>query len=150
MRRNADHVFQFMLAELGTEGSIDGNKRLVIRGKFAPKVQKSAFPCLCSADSDASMDMTVYRIASAKVYRRVRGMSDVPQFQHDVDQRQRFAPLLRQLPGASLVVHLLPSITYHDLAASLQDCGSTRSVAQIRSGYHATTKADRRALRAAV
>lgn len=27
MRRSADHVFQFMMAELGTEGSIDGNKR---------------------------------------------------------------------------------------------------------------------------
>lgn len=38
MKRNADHVFQFMMAELGTEGSIDGLKRLVIRGKFAPKV----------------------------------------------------------------------------------------------------------------
>ena len=38
MRRNSDHVFQFMMAELGTEGSIDGNKRLVIKGKFAPKV----------------------------------------------------------------------------------------------------------------
>jgi translation initiation factor 2 subunit 2 len=29
----------------------------------------------------------------------------------------------------------------------LQDCGSSRSVAQIRAGYHATTKADRRAVR---
>jgi translation initiation factor 2 subunit 2 len=29
------------MAELGTEGSIDGNKRLVIRGKFVPKV------CVC-------------------------------------------------------------------------------------------------------
>ena len=38
MRRNPDHVFQFMMAELGTEGSIDGSKRLVIRGKFVPKV----------------------------------------------------------------------------------------------------------------
>ena len=41
MRRNSDHVFQFMMAELGTEGSIDGNKRLVIRGKFVPKVSFS-------------------------------------------------------------------------------------------------------------
>ena len=38
MRRNHEHVFQFMMAELGTEGSIDGNQRLVIRGKFVPKV----------------------------------------------------------------------------------------------------------------
>lgn len=38
MKRNPEHVFQFMMAELGTEGSIDGNQRLVIRGKFVPKV----------------------------------------------------------------------------------------------------------------
>jgi translation initiation factor 2 subunit 2 len=28
-----------------------------------------------------------------------------------------------------------------------QDCGSSRSVAQIRAGFHAQTRADRRALR---
>jgi len=44
MRRNHEHVFQFMMAELGTEGSIDGNQRLVIRGKFVPKVN-----ILCAA-----------------------------------------------------------------------------------------------------
>ena len=43
MRRNHEHVFQFMMAELGTEGSIDGNQRLVIRGKFVPKVRRTFF-----------------------------------------------------------------------------------------------------------
>lgn len=38
MRRNPEHVLQFTLAELGTEGSIDGNQRLVIRGRYVPKV----------------------------------------------------------------------------------------------------------------
>lgn len=38
MHRNPEHVFQFMMAELGTEGSIDGSQRLVIRGKFVAKV----------------------------------------------------------------------------------------------------------------
>lgn len=38
MNRAPDHVFQFMMAELGTEGSIDGNQRLVIKGKFVTKV----------------------------------------------------------------------------------------------------------------
>ena len=33
MSRPPEHVFQFFMAELGTEGSIDGNQRLVIRGK---------------------------------------------------------------------------------------------------------------------
>jgi len=36
MRRQPEHVFQFFMAELGTEGSIDGNQRLVIRGKYVP------------------------------------------------------------------------------------------------------------------
>jgi translation initiation factor 2 subunit 2 len=41
MAREMDHVFKFMMAELGTEGSIDGSERLVIKGKFLPKVQLS-------------------------------------------------------------------------------------------------------------
>jgi translation initiation factor 2 subunit 2 len=39
LNRSPDHVFQFMMAELGTEGSIDGSERLVIKGKFVPKVR---------------------------------------------------------------------------------------------------------------
>ncbi|KAJ1636358.1 domain found in IF2B/IF5-domain-containing protein, partial [Pavlovales sp. CCMP2436] len=31
------HVFNFMLAELGTTGSIDGSQRMVIEGRFQPK-----------------------------------------------------------------------------------------------------------------
>lgn len=34
MKRQPEHVFTFVVAELGTEGSIDGNQRLVLRGKF--------------------------------------------------------------------------------------------------------------------
>jgi translation initiation factor 2 subunit 2 len=104
MRRNADHVFQFMMAELGVEGSIDGNKRLVIRGKFVPKYIES---------------------------------------------------LLRKYIGEYVVCQMCRSfntLLTRDSVSRLffvncQDCGSTRSVAQIRAGYHATTKADRRAVR---
>ncbi|KAK1571247.1 hypothetical protein Q3G72_013982 [Acer saccharum] len=37
MHRNADHVQAFLLAELGTSGSLDGQQRLVVKGRFAPK-----------------------------------------------------------------------------------------------------------------
>jgi translation initiation factor 2 subunit 2 len=37
MKRNDEHVTQFLFAELGTSGSVDGSKRLVIRGKFQQK-----------------------------------------------------------------------------------------------------------------
>ncbi|ODV58080.1 translation initiation factor eIF2 subunit beta ASCRUDRAFT_83060 [Ascoidea rubescens DSM 1968] len=37
LKRNPDHVIQFLFAELGTSGSIDGQKRLLIKGKFQQK-----------------------------------------------------------------------------------------------------------------
>ncbi|QVM09386.1 hypothetical protein D8B26_004047 [Coccidioides posadasii str. Silveira] len=37
MKRSEDHVTQFLFAELGTSGSVDGNRRLVIKGRFQQK-----------------------------------------------------------------------------------------------------------------
>ena len=36
MKRDPEHVFRFFLAELGTTGSIDGNQRFMIKGKYVP------------------------------------------------------------------------------------------------------------------
>ena len=37
MKRSDEHVTQFLFAELGTSGSVDGSRRLVIRGRFQQK-----------------------------------------------------------------------------------------------------------------
>jgi translation initiation factor 2 subunit 2 len=37
MKRTDEHVTQYLFAELGTTGSVDGNRRLVIKGKFKQK-----------------------------------------------------------------------------------------------------------------
>ncbi|KAJ1927740.1 translation initiation factor eIF-2 beta subunit [Tieghemiomyces parasiticus] len=37
MHRQPDHVTQFLFAELGTSGSVDGSQRLVIKGRFSQK-----------------------------------------------------------------------------------------------------------------
>ncbi|EXJ59965.1 translation initiation factor 2 subunit 2 [Cladophialophora yegresii CBS 114405] len=37
MKRTDEHVTQFLFAELGTSGSVDGSKRLVIKGRFQQK-----------------------------------------------------------------------------------------------------------------
>eukprot|EP00897_Mesotaenium_endlicherianum_P006551 jgi/Mesen1/5924/ME000030S05184 len=37
MHRQPEHVMAFLLAELGTSGSLDGQQRLVVKGRFAPK-----------------------------------------------------------------------------------------------------------------
>jgi hypothetical protein len=65
MRRNPEHVFQFMMAELGTEGSIDGNQRLVIRGKFVPKVKE----ILCFYLSCCSQLMIILFTSSCSISR---------------------------------------------------------------------------------
>jgi len=37
MHRQSDHVLAYAQTELGTTSSIDGNQRLVIKGRFQPK-----------------------------------------------------------------------------------------------------------------
>ncbi|CAI5515758.1 unnamed protein product [Closterium sp. Naga37s-1] len=37
MHRQPEHVMAFLLAELGTSGSLDGQQRLIVKGRFAPK-----------------------------------------------------------------------------------------------------------------
>jgi len=37
LKRTPKHLLSFLLAELGTSGSIDGNNQLIIKGKFQPK-----------------------------------------------------------------------------------------------------------------
>ena len=37
LRRQPDHLIQYIFTELGTNGSIDGNQRLIIKGRFQIK-----------------------------------------------------------------------------------------------------------------
>lgn len=91
-------------AELGTEGSIDGNQRLMIRGKYLPKYIESLLRkyvveyVTCEMCRSANTDLI-----------------------KDQSSRLHFC--------------------------KCRDCGSSRSVAVIKSGYHATSRADRRAAR---
>jgi len=104
MQRPSDHVFQFFMAELGTEGSIDGNQRLVIRGKYVPKYIESL--------------LRKYVVEYVTC-----GMCRSPNTDLERDSGSRL------------------------YFCNCRDCGSSRSVAPIRSGYHATSRADRRAAR---
>lgn len=37
MNRNPEHLQSYLLAELGTSGSLDGQQRLILKGRFLPK-----------------------------------------------------------------------------------------------------------------
>ena len=142
MRRNPDHVFQFMMAELGTEGSIDGSQRLVIKGKFVPQYIESLLKkyikeyVICQMCK--SFNTTLTRDSVSRLH---FVQCQVTEFTRTLI----FIHLL--LLSIAIIIYyyyyLLISISF----ICLKDCGSSRSVAQIRAGFHATTKADRRALR---
>mmetsp|Transcript_23337 Transcript_23337/g.32823 ORF Transcript_23337/g.32823 Transcript_23337/m.32823 type:complete len:243 (-) Transcript_23337:191-919(-) len=104
MQRSPEHVFKFFMAELGTEGSIDGNKRLVIRGKYVPKYIESL------------LRKYIVEYVTCQMCR-----SPNTELKKDSSTRLEFI--------------------------NCCDCGSSRSVVAIRSGYHAISKADRRAAR---
>jgi translation initiation factor 2 subunit 2 len=104
MGRDPNHVYQFFMAELGTEGSIDGNQRLIIRGKYVSKYIESL------------LRKYVVEYVTCEMCRSPR-----TELVKDPASRLFFCNCL--------------------------DCGSRRSVAPIRSGYHATSRADRRAAR---
>lgn len=37
MNRQNEHVCAYLMAELGTSGSLDGQQRLIVKGRFLPK-----------------------------------------------------------------------------------------------------------------
>lgn len=104
LNRDPQHVYSFLMAELGTEGSIDGNERLVIRGRYLPKYIESLL-------KKYAMEYVTCEMCRS------------PQTDLVKDQNTRLYFL------------------------NCRNCGSKRSVATVRSGYHATSRADRRAAR---
>jgi translation initiation factor 2 subunit 2 len=104
LKRNPEHVFQFFMAELGTEGSIDGNQRLVIRGKYVPKYIESL------------LRKYIVEYVTCSMCRK---------------------------PNTTMTKDSVSRLYF----MNCEDCGSNRSVAPIRAGFHAQTRADRRAAR---
>jgi len=104
IRRSPEHVFAFFMAELGTEGNIDGNHRLVIRGRYQPR------------QIEILLRKYIVEYVTCQMCRSAN-----TELTKDSVSRLHFCRCL--------------------------NCGSKRSVGAIRSGYHATSRADRRAAR---
>ncbi|KMS65186.1 hypothetical protein BVRB_038540, partial [Beta vulgaris subsp. vulgaris] len=100
LNRNMEHMISFIMAELGTEGSVDGNQRLVIKGRYLPKQIESLLKKYIKEYVECSMcknpETTLSRDSLTRLY-----------------------------------------------FIKCEMCGSSRSVAPIKSGFHATLRADR-------
>eukprot|EP00455_Lapot_gusevi_P034682 TRINITY_DN3832_c0_g4_i2.p1 TRINITY_DN3832_c0_g4~~TRINITY_DN3832_c0_g4_i2.p1 ORF type:complete len:255 (-),score=97.73 TRINITY_DN3832_c0_g4_i2:132-842(-) len=106
MHRQPEHVFSFFMSELATEGSIDANLRLIIKGRYVPKqiesLLKKYIVEYVTCHNCRNPETTLSRDSVTRLY-----------------------------------------------FLKCESCGSTRSVAPIKAGFHATSRADRRAAAAA-
>ncbi len=102
--REPDHVFEFMLSELGADGSMDDKGRMVIQGKVLPMHIES-----------------LLKKYSKKYVKCLNCHQMNTELVKDSVSRLHFVRCL--------------------------DCKSSRSVTRITEGYHAKTRADRRAMR---
>ncbi len=55
MRRQPEHVIQYLFTEMGTTGSIDGNQRLIIKGRFQQKQIENLLKKYISKPSNNSL-----------------------------------------------------------------------------------------------
>ncbi|KAJ6297608.1 hypothetical protein OIU78_023214 [Salix suchowensis] len=123
MHRQADHVMAFLLAELGTSGSLDGQQRLVVKGRFAPKNFEGILRryineyviCLGCKSPD-----TILSKENRLFFLRCEKMSIAIIFQ------SRW----------QMYVHPRPSLLWECPCVCFQwNCGSGRSVAPIKAGF---------------
>lgn len=73
MKRTDEHVTQFLFAELGTSGSVDGSRRLVIKGRFQQKQIENVLRRYIG--KYFAINPCRYRLIT---YSRVCGMQDLP------------------------------------------------------------------------
>ena len=101
MHRQPEHVMSFLLAELGTDGSIDGNQRLVIKGRYQPK------------QAESLLKKYIVEFVTCHMCKN---------------------------PETSLTRDSVTRLYF----LQCESCGSRRSVAPIKSGFHATMRQERR------
>jgi translation initiation factor 2 subunit 2 len=84
MKRTDEHVTAYLFSELGTSGSVDGSRRLVIKGRFQQKqienvlrkyISKSSLGFRCSPATSLT-----------SVFSRIRHMQDLPFARHRAKQ----------------------------------------------------------------
>merc|ERR1712137_1385058 len=102
MRRQPQHLMSYVLTELATEGSLDGNQRLVMKGRFTPKHIESL------------LKKYINEYVTCHMCR---------------------------VPDTTLTRDSMTRLFF----LQCDSCGSRRSVAPIKAGYHATSRSDRRA-----
>lgn len=126
MKRADEHVTAYLFAELGTSGSVDGSRRLVIKGRFQQKQIENVLRTYIIGTSAGRFPRVVANHAF-----RIRDVQDVPLSQHGVVQGRE--PL--KVCGALHLNNCPPA--NHSSFITCNSCGSRRSVQAIKTGFSA-------------
>ena len=86
MHRQPEHVIQYLFAELGTTGSVDGSGRLVIKGRFQQKQIENVLRRYIGT----SFDLICRRDDSDKSASGIRYMQDMQVAGHALDKRKPY------------------------------------------------------------
>lgn len=84
MKRTDEHVMQFLFAELGTNGSVDGSRRLVIKGRFQQKQIENVLRRYIG-----EYKLRVVKVSFLTCLSRVCHLQDVPLARHGAQQRRK-------------------------------------------------------------
>ncbi|GAA5847448.1 hypothetical protein JCM9279_000486 [Rhodotorula babjevae] len=137
MHRQPEHVIQFLFAELGTNGSVDGSARLVIKGRFQQSKSTPTFPLVADHVADLLP-------RSPSLPRLVISLAVTEQIENVL--RRYIVEYVTCKTCKSPDTTMTKDNRLFFMTCS--SCGSTRSVAGIKTGFQATTRAARRAARA--
>lgn len=86
MHRPSEHVIQFLFAEMGTTGSVDGMGRLVIKGRFQPKQVENVLRRYIGE----FLRFLVLTTTLLRFLSRVRYMQDLQVARHASDKREPY------------------------------------------------------------
>jgi len=81
-----EHVIQFMFAEMGTTGSVDGAGRLVIKGRFQQKQVENVLRRYIGLSPKVLRDLPLVYSA----YSRIRDMQNVQIARHPLDEGESY------------------------------------------------------------
>ncbi|WRX25147.1 Translation initiation factor IF2/IF5 domain - like 2 [Theobroma cacao] len=153
MHRQPDHVMAFLLAELGTSGSLDGQQRLVVKGRFAPKNFEGILRryineyviCLGCKSPDTILSkenrlfflrcekVTKFTFFSNSLHLSMLNMLDSP-YIHSDDNESNKSEIV-SLVNEKMKVLKTPCLLELLVLDVAFICGSGRSVAPIKAGF---------------
>lgn len=88
MKRADEHVTAYLFAELGTSGSVDGSRRLVIKGRFQQKQIENVLRTyiIGMLSSPPLFPPPFFLVRSLTDHDRIRNLQDLPVAQHRAEQ----------------------------------------------------------------